>query len=125
MSNEEAAGAEPTQEEIMQAIYGFTAEKMEAGVSHAEIANELVEKGMDQESADMIVQQVHEVHREAYHTAGKKNIMYGALWAVGGTVVTVASYATAAEGDAKYVVAWGAIVYGAIQIFVGLSRVAK
>ena len=52
---------------------------------------------------------------------GKKNMLYGALWCIGGIVVTAATY-DAAEPGGAYVVAWGAIVFGAIQFFRGLMQ---
>jgi hypothetical protein len=53
--------------------------------------------------------------------AGKnaRRMIYGFLWAVGGTVVTVATYEAASAGE-TYVVAWGAILVGIIEIFRGL-----
>lgn len=54
----------------------------------------------------------------------KKNMIYGGLWAVGGTVVTVATMASASDGG-HYVVAWGAIIFGAIQFFRGLSQLSR
>jgi hypothetical protein len=55
----------------------------------------------------------------------KKNMIYGGLWAVGGTVVTVWTYASASDGGGHYVVAWGAIIFGAIQFFRGLSQLSR
>ncbi len=46
-------------------------------------------------------------------------MVFGALWCIGGIVVTVVTYSAAASGG-TYVVAWGAIVFGAIQFFRGL-----
>lgn len=48
-------------------------------------------------------------------------MLQGALWCIGGTVVTVASYSAASSGG-RYVVAWGAIVFGATPFFRGLTR---
>ncbi len=48
-------------------------------------------------------------------------MIFGALWCVGGIVVTVATY-RAASGGGAFVVAWGAILFGAIQFFRGLIQ---
>ena len=125
MSTEEAASPEPTEDEVLQAVYTFTAEQMEANVSHTQIVSTLVEKGIDEESASTIVEQVAEARREAFHSAGKKNMIFGALWAVGGTVVTIGSYSAVSEGGGRYVVAWGAVIFGVIQFFRGLSMMGK
>ena len=55
----------------------------------------------------------------------KKNMIYGALWAVGGTVLTLWTYSSASSGGGRYVVAWGAIIFGAIQFFRGLSQLSR
>lgn len=46
-------------------------------------------------------------------------MLYGTLWAIGGTVVTAVTY-SAASGGGVYVIAWGAIVFGIIDFFIGL-----
>jgi len=51
----------------------------------------------------------------------KKDMLFGALWCVGGIIVTAATY-SAASGGGRYVVAWGAIIFGAIQFFRGLAK---
>ena len=53
--------------------------------------------------------------------SGKKNMIYGALWCIGGIVVTAVTY-SAASGGGTYIVAWGAIIFGAIQFFYGLMQ---
>ncbi len=52
---------------------------------------------------------------------GKKNILWGAIWCGGGTVVTVVTYSIA-SGGGTYLVAWGAIIFGAIQLIRGLMQ---
>ena len=47
-------------------------------------------------------------------------MLYGGLWCGGGILVTVVTYC-AASGGGTYVVAWGAIVFGAIRFFQGLA----
>jgi len=53
---------------------------------------------------------------------GHKNMIFGALWFLGGTIVTVVTL-QAASGGGRYVVAWGAIVFGGIQFIRGLIQV--
>jgi len=55
---------------------------------------------------------------------GKKNMLYGALWFIGGLVVTGATYA-AASGGGTYVVAFGAVIYGAGQFIRGVLEYNK
>lgn len=117
MSNGEAA----TQEEMVQALYQFAAEKMRDGASNQQIQAALMEQGVDRESAEMIVSQLSEARDAQLKEAAQKNMMFGALWCIGGIVVTVLTYSAASEGGG-YVVAWGAIIFGAVQFFRGMFQ---
>ena len=50
----------------------------------------------------------------------KANIAMGALFFVGGIIITIVTF-SAAAGGGTYVVAWGAIVFGLIQLVRGLA----
>ena len=60
---------------------------------------------------------------DAVQAAARKNMLFGALWCGGGILVTALTYSAAASGpgDGSYVVAWGAIVFGALQFFRGVA----
>lgn len=117
MSNTE----EMSQDEVVQALYQFAAEKMRDGASNQQIQAALMEQGVDQESAEIIVSQLSEARDAQLKEAAQKNMMFGALWCIGGIVVTVLTYSAASEGG-SYVVAWGAIIFGAIQFFRGMFQ---
>ena len=55
--------------------------------------------------------------------AADKRVPYGALWCIGGILVTLFSYVSAASSPygGTYIVAWGAIVFGALRVFQGLG----
>lgn len=52
--------------------------------------------------------------------ASVRKMVFGALWAIGGTIATLASY-TSSSGGGKYFIFWGAILFGIIDFFVGLN----
>jgi len=111
---------EQSTEELVQAIYHFAAEQLHNGVAPHNVEKLLIEKGLDAEAAGTVVENLRKARSEALREAGKKNMLYGALWCVGGIVVTVVTYqAAAGGGGGSYVVAWGAILFGAIQFFRG------
>jgi hypothetical protein len=58
---------------------------------------------------------------ETAHSSGR-DMAVGALWCIGGIVVTAVTYSSAAAGGGRYIVAWGAIVFGGIQFLKGLAR---
>ncbi|MCX6830010.1 MAG: hypothetical protein NT002_12135 [candidate division Zixibacteria bacterium] len=58
--------------------------------------------------------------------AGQKNMLVGALWCIGGIIVTVATYqAAVSRGGGTYFITWGAILFGAIQFFRGLIQASR
>jgi hypothetical protein len=48
-----------------------------------------------------------------------RDMLFGALWFVGGLIVTIATYSSASEGGGRYIVAYGAIIAGAFQFVRG------
>lgn len=60
------------------------------------------------------------------HASGLRMLIFGTLWLLGGAGVTIASYAAASSSTGgRYVVAYGAVVYGAVQIVRGVARMAR
>src|SRR5579859_1161808 len=57
---------------------------------------------------------------------GKKRMVSGALWFFGGSAVTLVSYLAAVSSPygGHYVIAWGAVVFGAIRFFQGRAAAA-
>jgi len=111
----------PSREEVVKAVYTLAAEQMKNGASSDQIQSMLVEKGLDQGSAATIVTSLSRMRKKAIREAGRKKMLYGALWCIGGIIVTVITY-SAASGGGRYIVAWGAIIFGAIQFFRGLVQ---
>jgi hypothetical protein len=54
-------------------------------------------------------------------TSGIRNILFGAFWFFGGIIATIYSYSSALSGG-TYIIAWGAIIFGGIQLLRGLSQ---
>ena len=52
---------------------------------------------------------------------GKKNMLRGSLWFIGGIVVTVGSLMLTSSGG-TYIVSWGAIIFGGLQLLQGLYQ---
>jgi hypothetical protein len=50
----------------------------------------------------------------------------GALWCVGGLAVTAVSYGAASDaGQGTIVVAWGAVLFGALQFLKGVGQMIR
>jgi hypothetical protein len=55
---------------------------------------------------------------------GQRNMIFGALWCIGGILMTAASYAYALspEGGTYYIIFRGAIIFGGFQFLLGLYQ---
>ena len=64
----------------------------------------------------------HTLPENPARTAREKKMLHGAFWCIGGILVTAITYMAAASGSGggSYIVAWGAIIFGALQFFRGL-----
>ena len=51
----------------------------------------------------------------------RKNMISGALWCIGGIIVTAATYSASSSGG-SYIIAWGAILFGALQFIQGVYQ---
>ena len=113
--------SEEEEEEMVREVYEFAAGLMESGASEQEIQCALTDSGLDRESATIVASNLPRMWSEAIGAAAKREMLYGALWCIGGTAVTVVTYSLASKG-APFIVAFGAIIFGAIQFFRGLVQ---
>jgi len=79
-------------------------------------------RGLDQKPASIIVSKLVESQEKARREARKKNMRIGSLWCIGGIIVTLLSFALSDDIGGFVIVTWGAIIFGAIQFFSGLSQ---
>jgi hypothetical protein len=98
------ATQEPSQEQVVQAVYGYAAELMKSGHSEWEIKSKLMGQGIDEESASVIVNNLITLRSQATQKAAKRNMIIGGLVCLVGIVVTVGTYA-GASGGGTYIVA--------------------
>lgn len=112
---------EQQQEEMVNKVYQYAFQLKAKGNNAEEIKENLINQGLDATSAETVTENVEKHYSAAKNKAADKNMLYGGLWCVGGIVVTAATY-SAASGGGSYVVAWGAILFGGIQFFRGLSQ---
>jgi hypothetical protein len=86
----------------------------------------LVAQGHDTEAAHRAVSDLGRMRSNALRKAGEKKMLSGAMWCVGGIIVTALTYQAAASrpGGGTYIITWGAIVFGAIQFVRGLMQLS-
>jgi hypothetical protein len=122
-----AASDEETRR-VVAALLSYANRLLNEGKTSDEVERELMAKGLDRGPASAIVQRAvsdrnHQTFARDRASSGDAggNIALGAVICVVGILVTVVTY-SAASGGGTYVVAWGAIVFGAIRIFKGLAQ---
>jgi hypothetical protein len=101
-------------EDIINQIYEYAANLLaNENKNKSEVVQILIEEGIDAESAKVITDNIEVQIRKAKRNRANKDMLCGALWCIGGIVATMA--------DLGYIF-WGAIVFGGIQFFKGVSN---
>lgn len=119
------ASANKEQQDAIDQIYNYAGDLLvNKKKSAMETQNALIEQGIDAESASVVVANLEQQINDAKQKRAKKDILHGALWCFGGILVTVVTF-SAASGGGTYVVTWGAIIFGAIQLIKGLVNSRK
>ena len=127
------SGAPASNEQnAIEPLVQYVAQNLAAGKDKGGITKELVEQGWSKETAVRLVDDIEQElkrraeeykrtpeGRQATAAQYKRHMLYGTLWAAGGTAVTIATYEAASEGG-FFIVAWGAIIFGIIDFFRGL-----
>jgi hypothetical protein len=102
------------QQQAVNALYNHAAELMvNQSKSADEAKRSLVEKGLSEDAAYTIVSNLEDEIRKAKKAGASKDMIYGALWCIGGTIATVANIGF---------IFWGAILFGGVQFFKGLAN---
>lgn len=102
---------ETTQQAINQ-MYEYAANLFIGGKNAYEVKEALMERGLNEDSATAIADGLEQEIAKAKKDKAQKDMLYGALWCVGGIALTMANVGF---------IFWGAIVFGAIQFFRGLA----
>ena len=94
--------------------------------SPEEACEELLKDGLsDKGAAHIVYEVVLPMFVSQKRKSALKNILVGALFLVGGILVTWWSYSSALESGGKYRLFWGAIVVGLIELVVGIVQYIK
>jgi hypothetical protein len=107
----------------INSIWSYALESKGNGLPDEEIYNGLLEKGIGEEHAAMMMKSLEHKATEQLKSATNE-MTWGGLTSLGGLLITYFTYTEAANGG-TYVIAWGAILFGAIKFFRGLSNADK
>jgi hypothetical protein len=94
-------------DDVYQAAANFL---IQDKLNRSESIDGLIELGVDSASAATVVDEMIAHIQAQRKEKAKKDMLYGGLWAVGGTVATLSNIGY---------IFWGAILFGAIQFIRG------
>ena len=81
-----------------------------------EVEQLMIKNGLDEPTARRIMYDVKIEMEKARKAGGRKDMIYGVLWCIGGTVATATDIG---------IIFWGAIVFGTFQFLMGALKVMK
>jgi hypothetical protein len=82
-------------------------------MSTEETHQALVDRGLEAANAKIVMDTLNEQIRVAQLKKANNDMLFGALWCIGGTVATLANIGF---------IFWGAIIFGGVQFFQGLTN---
>lgn len=120
---------QPNVDDAVRAVYELALDKFRAGADAEAVRQELQRHGLDADIADRVVVNLVNARRDAIkgakRSAGLRHIGIGAVVGVIGLAVTLGTHAAASSsGGGKFVIAWGAMLVGAIELVWGLVKLA-
>jgi hypothetical protein len=95
-------------------IYESAVSMVKSGKSDAEVMTHLQDIGLQESEASVVLQNVTRYRTQEVESRGGTNMLYGALWCVGGIIAT-----TATDGHVMF---YGAIIYGGLRFLAGLAQ---
>ena len=120
-------------DEAWKAITAAVVERLEKKKKKKSIVKFLMKRGIEESEAFPFVEETERLLIEYKSSPeylkemvkkNSKKIITGIIWAVLGTAVTVITYVNTSEGG-TYVFAWGAVLFGVIDMIAGLAGKAK
>lgn len=106
--------AQVSEQAAVNQIYEFAANLLvNEGKDSGAVQNALIAQGLDPKAAGIVVSNLERQIQDAKKESGQKDMIYGALWCVGGTVATFANIGY---------IFWGAIIFGGVQFVRGAIR---
>ena len=99
---------EDRQNSSIEILAANVADQLNNGVSRNDIVNSLIKINMRQTEAEIFVDNIINLRREAYRQEGTKDLIWGIVLIAIGVGITLATWA-AAEPGGSYFILWGLI----------------
>ena len=112
---------ESTDDDFSKVIWKYVLEGKENGTADGEILNGLQERGLDEPNALLMLDGTKNKLKELIDRLDTKMAVGGIAFIIG-LLVTILTYTSALTTGGYFVVAWGAILFGAVSFFTGLTE---
>jgi hypothetical protein len=97
---------------------------LQAGLTPEQVVSRLVEEGTPQPQAETVVGLMVERHRRQVAATSHRDIRTGALWFIGGALLSAGSYYFAPPGQ-SFLLAWGPVIFGGWQFVRGWRKAGR
>ena len=114
---------EAKQQEYAASIWTYCFDAKSEGKTDDEIFPGLMEMGLSDEQSSIVINSI-ESHAKEIEKNYDSEMLTGGAIAIIGILVTAMTYSNALSGG-TYVIAWGAIIFGGIRFFSGVSNKSK
>src|SRR5579871_3067298 len=104
--------------EFTKSIWEYAFEQKANGASNEDIQKGLAAKGLNDESASLILKSLGTTAKRVLDSVDSSMLAGGVICLIG-IIITVWTYTSSAMGG-RYIIAWGAIIFGAIRFFQAL-----
>jgi hypothetical protein len=104
----------------LSGLYKFAAIEFANKRSPQTIIKSMTHRGVASETAKKIVIETQQAINKVKSEGSRKRMVRGLIWTVLGIVVTCATFLFSDSLGGRYVLFWGAIIFGVIDFLVGL-----
>lgn len=111
-------------EDYDKLIWNYILEEVQKGTPDNEIMNGLKKRGLPEEQAYQLLAATNDKIKAAADSSDTKMLVGGISFLLG-TFITLITYTQAKLNGGVYFITWGAIVFGAVGFFKGLSEKNK
>ena len=106
--------------QVLSGLFQFAAMELASNKSPQAVEKSLVSRGTSPETAKTVVKDAGYAVRKARREKYKKRMTRGLLWTIAGLVITCGTYVFASELGGRFVLFYGAIIFGFIDFVIGL-----
>jgi hypothetical protein len=114
-----SAASSPEGEAQIQAIHRVSDYAAQFAGHGQSFAKQLANLGIGSKDIEIMLQALDDFAKPA--KAGQRNMLFGALWFIGGSAITFFTYQSASDGG-SYFVFYGAIIFGFFQALAGFFQ---